>query len=127
MRKAVIFGREVAMQGSPWTLVEYRRAFGSDLLRDVMAAYSQTPPDMAAILQVVWAMARTYDEETPGFEEWIRGFDPKEFALEEAEWLGKADGAISAELFRGRKAGARERARRWAARRLGALAKRLVA
>ena len=47
------------MQGSPWTLVEYRRAFGADLLSDLASVYDGGFPDAAVMLQVVWAMCRT--------------------------------------------------------------------
>lgn len=102
------------MQGSPWTLVEYRRAFGADLLSDLASVYDGGFPDAAVMLQVVWAMCRTWDEGTPGFDAWLRGFDPRLFSADDRGWLGEADSAICAELFRGREARrtARERARR---------------
>ena len=130
MRKAEIYGREIKMQGSPYTLLAYSQAFGGDLLRDILSAYEETPPDIGALLRVVWAMAKTYDDETPEFAEWLREFDPKEFALNELDWIGEVDGAISAELFRGEQTKARRafrRIRREIARRMGALAQRIGA
>lgn len=125
MREADVYGRRVRMQGSPWTLVEYRRAFGADLMADLAGAYEGGAPDAVVLLQVVWAMARTWDEGTPGFEAWLRGFDPAEFSADDRTWIGEADSAICAELFRGREAGRAARWRRRAGSALGRLAQRL--
>ena len=40
MRRAALYGRSVAMQGSPYTLLVYRAAFGGDLLADLVEAYA---------------------------------------------------------------------------------------
>ena len=121
MIKAVIYGREVKLQGSPYTLLAYRSEFDGDLFKAILSAYEAQPPDMSLLLQVAWAMARTCDDEVPAYAEWLRGFDPDSFALGDAGALGVIDSAISAELFRRTKAG---RARRWLGRRVDALAKR---
>lgn len=141
MQRAVIYGQEVCMQGSPYTLLVYRRAFGADLMRDIVEAYGEAPldgsedegqaPAMSVFLQVAWAMARTHSDDVPDYPDWLRAFDPREFSLGDGAALEVIDSAIAAELFRARKAG---RARRWATRLLerlaqlaGALADRLRA
>ena len=124
MRRAVIYGRAVEMQGSPYTFLVYRTGFGGDLMHDIAAAYDNAPPDMSILLQVAWAMARTHDDAVPDYPDWLRGFDPRTFALGDAGAWQVIDSAISAELFRRKTAG---RIRRWAARRMGSVAKRLGA
>lgn len=122
MHRGVIYGREIRMQGSPYTLLVYRHAFGSDLMRDLASAYGQDQldeaeedargmvPDVSIFLQIAWAMARTWTDEVPDYPDWLRSFDPREFSLEDGSTLGVIDSAIAAELFRHRKAG---RIRRW--------------
>lgn len=131
MRRATIYGREVEMQGSPYTFYVYRKAFEGDLLKAIITAYQESPIDVSLLLQVVWAMAKTHDDETPEYIDWLREFDPEEFAVNELDWVGEVDGAISAELFRNEKTGRAyrfiRRIRRAVARRMGALAKRLGA
>ncbi len=125
MRRGVIFGREVAMQGSVWAMAEYRREFHADLLADAAAAYGEGRADVCAMLQIAWAMARAADGSTSPYTEWLREFDPRLFALGDAAGaVGVIDSAISAELFR---VGAAGRARRWLAGRVGSLAQRLGA
>lgn len=96
-----IFGREMKLQGSPVTLVEYHREFACDLMQDLVKAYSQGFINSAIILQVAWAMARTYDKDTPAFEEWLKEFDAEQFNLVNADFLEVVDSAINAELFCG--------------------------
>ena len=131
MRRAALYGRSVAMQGSPYTLLVYRAAFGGDLLADLVEAYRDDVPDTTTLLQAAWAMCRTLDDGVADFPEWLREFDPMAFALDDADALGVIDSAIAAEPLRGGKArGARERAARLLdslAQRLGALARRLLA
>jgi hypothetical protein len=96
-----IFGREMKLQGSPVTLVEYHREFSCDLMQDLVKAYSQGFINSAIILQIAWAMARTHDKETPAFEIWIKEFDAEKFNLVDADFLEVVDSAINAELFCG--------------------------
>ena len=124
MRRAVIYGREIVMQGSPYTFLVYRSAFKGDLFNDLVDVYEHGRPEMSAMLQFAWAMARTHDDAVSDYPDWLREFDPRSFALGDADALGVIDSAISAELFRRRKAG---RARRWIAGRVDAMAKRLGA
>lgn len=105
MIRAVVFGRELRMQGSPYTLIVYRREFDGDLLQSVVGAYQETPPDMTTLMQVAWAMCKTHDEGTSGFVEWIKEFDVGRFTLGDPETIGVIDSAINAELFREQKAG----------------------
>lgn len=124
MMRAVIYGRAVEMQGSPYTILAYKREFGGDLFADVVAAYEGDTPDMTTMLQVAWAMCKTRDDGTSGFDDWLREFEPKSFALGDARALGVIDSAISAELFRNGKA---QRIRRWVADRVVGMAQRAVA
>lgn len=124
MRRAVIYGRTVEMQGSPYTFLVYRTGFGGDLFHDIAAAYENNPPDMSMLLQIAWAMAKTHDDSVSEYEDWLREFDPKSFAIGDADAWGVIDSAISAELFRHEKTG---RARKWIARRMGRMAQRLGA
>ena len=122
MIKTVIYDREVTMQGSPYTFLVYREAFDGDLFKAVLAAYEGGTPDMSILLQVAWAMCRTHDDGVSDYASWLREFDPKSFALGDASALEVIDSAILAELFRREKTG---RARKWIARRMDALAKRI--
>lgn len=126
------------MQGSPYTVLVYKQAFGGDLMRDLVASYGGNAssedglcesdereegnaiPEVSTFLQVAWAMARTHSDEVPDYPDWLRAFDPREFSLGDGSALEVIDSAIAAELFRHRKAG---RARRWLARRMERLAK----
>lgn len=124
MKKAVIYGRDVLLQGSPYTFLVYRTEFGGDLFKDILAAYEGDMPDMSLLLQIAWAMARTHDDSVSGYVKWLKEFDPKTFAVGDSDAMGVIDSAISAELFRRKKAG---KSRRWIARRMESVAKRLVA
>lgn len=101
MIRARIWGREVAMQGSPWTFVEYRRAFGGDLLADFLEASKKDPVELDGYLKAAWAMCRTADRATPDFERWCGEFP--DFTLAEgqgAAFVSVVDSAFVAELFR---------------------------
>ena len=54
MRRAVIYGREIVMQGSPYTFLVYRSAFKGDLFNDLVDAYEHGRPEMSAMLQFAW-------------------------------------------------------------------------
>lgn len=97
-----IFGREMKLQGSPVTLVEYHNQFARDLMQDLVKAYSQGFINSAIMLQIAWAMARTHDSKTAAFDVWLTEFDKEKFNLVDADFLGVVDSAINAELFRGR-------------------------
>lgn len=100
MLRARIWGREIEMQGSPWAFVEYRRAFGGDLLSDYLAAVKKDPIELDDYLRVCWALCRTAGDRS-GFEEWCSSFP--EFTLADGEgaaFVSVVDSAVSAELFR---------------------------
>ena len=125
MLRARIWGREVRMQGSPWTFVEYRRAFGGDLLSDFMAASKKDPIELDDYLKVAWALARTADQSEPGFDEWCGSFP--DFSLSEGEgaaFVSVVDLAVLAELFRHGETVFRRFRRKLRARRLGRLSRR---
>ena len=122
MLKADIYGMGVSMQGSPYTYLVYRTEFGRGILADIQEAYSGDVPDMSILLQVAWAMARTFDDAVPPYADWLRGFDPKEFALGDARAMEVIDKAASAELFRVRKTG---KTKRRIARAVGRMAQRI--
>lgn len=91
------------MQGSPWTFVVYRRAFGGDLLNDYVAAVSKDPLELSDYLRVCWALCRTRTDAAGGFEEWCREFP--DFSLADGEgaaFVSVVDSAVMAELFRHR-------------------------
>lgn len=96
-----IFGRDVCLQGSPLTLVEYNKEFGGDLIQDIVSAYSSGLVNGAELLKVAWAMAKTHDPKTQPFNDWIKNFDPEEFNLLDMEVWEVINSAINAELFRG--------------------------
>lgn len=117
-----IFGREMTLQGSPVTLVEYQREFSCDLMQDLVKAYSQGFINSAIMLQIAWAMARTHKKETPAFEEWLKEFDTEQFNLLNADFLEVVDSAINAELFRG-SASRKHKIRKWFKRLLERISK----
>ena len=65
------------------------------------------------MLQIAWAMARTYDKETSAFEKWITEFDNEQFNLLNADFLEVVDSAINAELFRGGATRKEHKIRKW--------------
>lgn len=100
MQRARIWGRDVEMQGGPWAFVEYRRAFGGDLLSDYIAAIRKDPVELDDYLRVCWALCRTAGDGS-GFDEWCRAFP--DFTLADGEgaaFVSVVDSAVSAELFR---------------------------
>ena len=125
MVRTQILGRDVTMQGSPWTLVEYARAFQGDLLADFAEAVQKDTVDLVDYLKFAWALCRTAEPETGDFESWCREFD--DFTLADGEgqaFVSVIDSAVMAELFRrptARLAGVR----RWLrTRRLGRISRR---
>ena len=101
MRRARIWGRDVEMQGSPWTFVVYRREFGGDLLSDIIAAYAKPSLELYDLVRFCWAMCRTKSDDVEGFEEWCNSFPA--FTLADGEATAVASviiSAIDAELFR---------------------------
>lgn len=119
-----IFGRELKLQGSPVTLVEYHKQFKCDLMQDLIKAYSQGYINSAIILQIAWAMAKTHDKETEDFNTWIEAFDSERFNLLNADYLGVIDSAINAELFCGG-ASRQRRLKLWFKRRVERLSQHL--
>ncbi|MBQ9000309.1 MAG: hypothetical protein IJ087_00450 [Eggerthellaceae bacterium] len=120
MIRARIWGREVEMQGSPWTFLVYRREFGGDLLSDIVEAYKRERVELADFLKFAWAMCRTRSDEVEPFDEWCRSFP--EFTLGDGEGSAVASvigSAIEAELFRARSPWIRRWWRTVRARRLG--------
>ena len=111
------------LQGSPVTLVEYQREFSSDLMHDLVSAYSKGFINSAIMLQIAWAMARTHEPETSKFDDWLKEFDCGQFNILDADFLGVVDSAINAELFRGRTT-RKSRFRRWLKRLLERISKR---
>ena len=101
MQRAHVWGRDIEMQGSPWTLVIYREEFGGDLLSDVVSAFKGETLELADFLRFCWAMCRTADDSVPGFQEWCAGFP--EFDLSDGKgsvFASVVVSAMNAELFR---------------------------
>jgi len=110
MKRARIWGRDLEMQGSPWTFVVYKRAFGGDLLSDIIAAYAKSNLELFDLLQFAWAMCETASGSEPEFEEWCKLFP--DFTLADGEATAVASviiSAIDAEIFRRRET----RLQRW--------------
>ena len=126
MIRATIWGRDVAMQGSPLTLLHYRRAFGGDLLADMAANLSGGEVPLEWLMRACWAMCATADPAISPYEEWLAEFPEGGIDLAEPV-AGVILSAVTAELFRAGTPGRAARARRWAARRLGSLSQRLGA
>lgn len=130
MERVVVYGRDLKLQGSVLTQFWYRKEFGTDLYKTILEACQQTPLDAGLLLTVVWAMAKTYDEETSDYQTWLGEFNPKHYSVTDMDWLGEVDGVICAELFRRKPSLSRkaiEGIKRFLARVLGAMAKRLSA
>lgn len=122
MVEVVVWGRVLRLQGSPVTLLEYRREFGADMLADLQAAYGRGTYG-GDFIKFAWAMAKTADADTSSYEKWLHEFSPDAFSLEDAPWE-VIDSALAAEMFRSAAALETHRLRRWLARRLGGMAKR---
>lgn len=121
MRKATVYGREIVMQGSPYTFIVFQNEFQSDLMQAILAAYETTPPKMGYLLKIAWAMAKTHSDDVEPFKDWIKNFDKGVFSLDETPAAVEViDSAIYAELFRYR---ATHKWREWLYRFLDALAK----
>lgn len=105
MQRARIWGREVEMQGSPWTFLVYRREFGGDLFSDMIAAEKKNPYELDDFLRFAWALCATCSDETPPFREWCSSFE--EFTLADGEgsaFVSVVRNVLAAELFRHRTA-----------------------
>lgn len=126
MIRGTIWGREVEMQGSPLTYLHYKREFGGDLGADLAAAYSRGTSDAEEMLRFAWAMAKTHDPSISGYEGWLSEFNPEGFSALQSP-VGVVDSAVVAELFRIRQATWRARLRRFVARLLDRISKRLGA
>lgn len=103
MQRARIWGREVEMQGSPWTFLVYRRAFGGDLLSDLIAAEGKDPYELDDFLKFAWAMCATRDDSTPPMREWCDSFEG--FTLADGEgaaFVSVVQNVLAAEMFRDR-------------------------
>lgn len=74
MRRTNLFGRDVKLQGSPWTLLEYREAFGGDLTYDFSRSHNDQEIDVEFFMRAAWAMAKTYDNETSEYITWLYEF-----------------------------------------------------
>ena len=126
MIRADIWGREVEMQGSPLTLLHYRREFGGDLLADLVANLAGGKVPLEWLLRACWAMHATATPGLSGYEQWLGEFP--EDGIDLAEPVAEVIlSAMTAELFRPGKAGRAARARRRVAGWLGALSRRVGA
>ena len=125
MQRARIWGRDIEMQGSPWTFVVYKRAFGGDLLSDIIAASRKDPIELDDYLKVCWAMCRTCSERIAEFGQWCGEFP--EFTLADGEgaaFVSVVDSAVVAELFRPRETRFQRFRRKLRQGRLGRLQRR---
>lgn len=132
MMRARIYGRDVVMQGGPYTLLAYRSEFDSDLISDVIALEKTLAEDAApateGMLRVAWAMCRTADDAVPGYGEWLRSFGEGFSLRGDVSPLGVIHSAVMAELFRDATPKSPvARIRRLISRPMGSLAQRLGA
>lgn len=123
MRKVSIWGREMALQGSPLTLLIYRQEFGGDLLEAIAETQDGERVFIEPLLRVAWSMARTADENVSPYLEWLDQFPDEEFDLLHPP-VEVIVSAINAELFRIRPTGLGAKIREAIARLLERLAKR---
>lgn len=99
MKRGIIWGREVKMQGGPLSYLVYKREFDGDLAQDILNAYKADSVTVETFLRFAWTMARTYDPAVSGYEEWLGEFDVASFSIADSP-IGVIDSAINAELFR---------------------------
>ena len=105
MYRGKIFGREVEMQGSPYTLLVFKNEFEEDLSQHVdrlQRQLKENEVDIEGYLRVAWAMARTYDDKVDYYDRWLEEF-PDEFdftADGRLETFSVIVSAMNAELFR---------------------------
>lgn len=126
MQRATIWGRDVEMQGSPLTLLHYRREFGGDLMADMLANSAEGSLSLEWLMRVCWAMCATADRGTSPYEKWLGEFPEEGIDLAEPV-AGVIYSAMTAELFRSGKAGLATRFRRRVSRWLGRLSRRVGA
>ena len=87
MFRGTIWGRTVRMSGSPLSMLVFRREFGGDFSDFVNQALKQLKaeegkeikPDPVDFLQIAWTMAKTYDDDTSDFEDWLDEFPDNAF------------------------------------------------
>ena len=92
-------------------------------MQDLIKAYSQGFVNSAIILQIAWAMAKTANQKTKTFKDWMAEFDAEQFNLMNADFVEVVDSAINAELFCGNATNKKRRCRRFIARLLERLSK----
>lgn len=95
-----IGNKEVGLKATPLALLFYKQEFESDLIGDLvsLSVISKDPSkiDTVLLLQLVWAMNKTYNgvgKSFPNFAKWLDSLDSIDFAdeqfmleiLEEAE------------------------------------------
>lgn len=124
MKRCVIWGREVELQGSPLTLLVFKKEFDCDLAVHLSSSYKKDILDIEDFLKVAWAMAKTYSDEVDPYEDWLSQFDPGCFSLTEIP-IEVISSAINAELFCSMST--IQRIKRAISRWLGRLAKRACA
>ena len=116
MRREIIFGRPVCLQGSPLTLLIYQQEFSGDLaahdgdfaaqLSDLLRTEEQDGEPVFFVnylgfLRIAWAMARTYDKKVPNFQEWLGDFPEEAFHLTDGgdELVAAINRIIDKEIF----------------------------
>lgn len=126
MRTIEVFGKEIAVHGSPYTLMMFSEEFDQELTEHLTKAYENAElVPLEAMMRVVWAMAKTADESTASYKVWLCDFPVKKFSLGDYKSLEVIDSAIHAELFRSQKTGFFKRIRNELSRFLVRLSKRI--
>ena len=82
MKTVQLGSKKIGLKATPLALLFYKQEFGSDLVTDLIelskAEMDLSKLDFVVLLQLVWAMNRTYTgpgKQFPNFEEWLAQFD----------------------------------------------------
>lgn len=100
MKRCRFWGRDVELQGSPLTLLIFKKEFGCDLAAHLSSSYKKEVLDIEDFLKIAWAMAKTCNEGTEQYEKWLAQFNSRFFTLSEIP-IEVISSAINAELFCG--------------------------
>ena len=96
MRMITIGGQTIGVQGGAWAPFLYDQEFSTEttcFFTDLSRS-----PDPVFLLKVAWAMAKTYDETFPPFEQWAKTLNISMQAG--APWTQEVVAALNAEVFR---------------------------
>ncbi len=109
MRKVDIGGKELAIHGSPLSLLYYQQEFSGDLMADLVVMqekmeqlsdgdYSQL--DSLQLLKFLWVLNKTAerDQAFPNFEKWLDDLEVIDFSM--PEWIQELILELKDKFFR---------------------------